>query len=789
MTGIDRKNSDLAPPLNAAPSGGSPSARKCRVLVVGLFPPPIDGQRLVTLRMHDALEKGADVARVELDLFPRLRGISKVLSLGAALCACALGRARGYRDLYLAPHSGGGLVYSSVLAGASRLLGFRLYVHYHSFKNMGRRARLMAAFVRLCGAEALHIVLGPSMAVGLKAHYPEARNIFILSNATFLPERPALERCPTTRLRIGHLSNLSRAKGLDSVIDCMRRLLAAGVDAELVLAGPATNGAARALLDEARSDLAGRLVWLGPVDPEEIDRFYKRIDIFLFPTIYEHEAEPLVVIEALSFGVPVLATERGCIAGVLDGSGGYAFGGDFVSAAVQRIRAWAESRGSLAEASARARERFAELRVQYAHELERLLARIGAGPALAGSRPVEPARTLAYFGPDRNDAAFRRRLAQWRYAGFSVQAFAFSRPTRTSGEPDCVELGHIEPHSRGRRVLSLIAAAARLIRARRRLAGVRLIVARNLDNLLLALLSKLLAPLHPPVVYEVLDINRSLTTPGFLGRCYRTIDRMLIGCSDLLVVSSPHFITKYFQNRLGYSGKWYLFENKVPRYARCLMMPHSAQTDRARSHGPPVGRRWRIGWFGYLDDERSWRCLRRLARALPDKVEIRIRGVPYGDFDAERFLADLQNLPNVAFGGSYRNPEDLSSMYGEVDIIWAVDCNDLAGNSRWLLPNSVYEAAYFGVPSIALDGSGVGEYVSTRGIGWCISEPLEESLVALIDRLGAGEHRRVSARLRELGSEPFMETDEISEIWALAQEEAAARSVRPARRKGKLGAA
>lgn len=759
------------------------------MLIVGFFPPPVDGQRLVTLRMSDALEKGAEVARVELDLFPRLRGVSKVLSLAAALFVCALERARGCRCLYLAPHSGVGLVYSSVLAGASRLLGFRLYVHYHSFKNLGRRTRLMATFVRLCGAEALHIVLGASMAAGLRAHYPEARKIFILSNATFLPERPVFERRPEPRLRIGHLSNLSRAKGLDSVIDCVRRLLAAGVDAELVLAGPATNGTARALLDEARSDLAGRLIWLGPVDPEEIDRFYKRIDIFLFPTIYEHEAEPLVVIEALSFGVPVIATERGCIQEVLGGSGGYAFNGDFVSAAVERVRAWAENRDSLVEASARARERFRELRVQYAFELERLVAAIGAATEIAESRPVEPARSLAYFAPDRNDAAFRRRLAQWRYAGFSVQAFAFSRRTTTSGELDCVELGHIEPRSRGRRVLSLIAAAARLIRARRRLAGVRLIVARNLDNLLLALFCKLLVPSHPPVVYEVLDINRSLTMPGFPSRCYRTIDRMLTGCSDLLVVSSPHFITEYFQNRLGYSGKWYLFENKVPRYARFLMEPHPPPADGVHRHARHAGRRWRLGWFGYLDDERSWRCLREIARALPDEIEIKIRGVPYGIFNAERFLADLRNLPNVVFRGSYRNPEDLSSMYSEIDMVWAIDCNDPAGNSKWLLPNSVYEAAYFGVPSIALEGSGVGEYVSTRAIGWCISEPLEESFIALIGRLASGEHQRVSARLRQLGSEPFMEKDEISEIWALAQEEAAGRSVHPVPQKGKLGAA
>src|SRR3954447_14456530 len=90
---------------------------------------------------------------------------------------------------------------------------------------------------------------------------------------------------------------------------------------------------------------------------------------------------------------------------------------------------------------------------------------------------------IAYFGPDRNDPAFRRRLAQWRHAGFAVRAFAFSRRTATAAEAECVDLGGIEPQSHFGRLFALMVACIRLARARRRLAGVRILVARNLDNL------------------------------------------------------------------------------------------------------------------------------------------------------------------------------------------------------------------------------------------------------------------------------------------------------------------
>ncbi len=88
-----------------------------------------------------------------------------------------------------------------------------------------------------------------------------------------------------------------------------------------------------------------------------------------------------------------------------------------------------------------------------------------------------------------------------------------------------------------------------------------------------------------------------------------------------------------------------------------------------------AGRRWRIGWFGYLDDERSWHILRRLARELPSRVSLHIRGMPYDNFNMENFLRDIERLDNVFYGGPFRNPQDLAEIYGAVDLVWSADCN------------------------------------------------------------------------------------------------------------------
>jgi glycosyltransferase involved in cell wall biosynthesis len=436
VTLLADQDSRRAPPAAAAASDGirpaplpPPSEVRAKVLAVGFFPPPVDGQRLVTQRMHDALRNVALVRRIELDRMPRLGHLSKALSVGAALVAVLSARARGYRQLYLAPHSGSGLHYSSVIVALARSLGFRLYVHYHSFKNMSRRTRAMAAFVRLCGPEAVHILLGGPMAAGLGRHYPEVGERVLLSNAVFLPEQPPRPKPRGARLRIGHLSNLSRAKGLHGVLETMRRLIAAGIEAELVLAGPATNEETRRTLEEARAEFGDRLDWIGPVRQEEIRHFYDRIDVFLFPTLYEHEAEPLVLLEALSFGVPVLATDRGCIRSLLGEKGGHAFGSErFATAAVEQIRLWAEAPAALVKAAARARTRFAEVRRKSASDLQRLLAGIaetgGSGAAggghrpravaslpLAPSRATAPRADMASRGSSRIEPAEMRTLA------------------------------------------------------------------------------------------------------------------------------------------------------------------------------------------------------------------------------------------------------------------------------------------------------------------------------------------------------------------------------------------
>ena len=150
-----------------------------------------------------------------------------------------------------------------------------------------------------------------------------------------------------------------------------------GLDIKLILAGPLTDDEAKESVRLAQSSLADSIQLRGPVSAETKDRFYNDIDAFIFPSRYLYEAQPLVVIEALSYGIPVIVTDQGYTAELV-GSAGIivADQAQFAAAAMDAISNWILDPSSYFDARIAARERYSYLsekaRVEML-ELERIL--------------------------------------------------------------------------------------------------------------------------------------------------------------------------------------------------------------------------------------------------------------------------------------------------------------------------------------------------------------------------------------------------------------------------------
>jgi len=111
---------------------------------------------------------------------------------------------------------------------------------------------------------------------------------------------------PASRLVIGAVGRLSKEKGFDLLIEAVDELIHEGLDIELWIAGDGDESAA---LEEQRAGLRHpeRCCLLG-FQPDT-QALFEAFDLFCLSSL--REGLPNVVLEAMSMGVPVLATRSG----------------------------------------------------------------------------------------------------------------------------------------------------------------------------------------------------------------------------------------------------------------------------------------------------------------------------------------------------------------------------------------------------------------------------------------------------------------------------------------------
>jgi len=117
------------------------------------------------------------------------------------------------------------------------------------------------------------------------------------------------------RQEILSVGRLVPFKGQAILISALRRLVERGRDARLTLVG---GGPLMDDLQElaAAEGVADRVTFAGPVGQDEMADYYRRADVFCLASFAE--GVPVVLMEAMALGVPVVATRVGGIAELID---------------------------------------------------------------------------------------------------------------------------------------------------------------------------------------------------------------------------------------------------------------------------------------------------------------------------------------------------------------------------------------------------------------------------------------------------------------------------------------
>ncbi|ALA61144.1 glycosyltransferase family 4 protein [Nitrospira moscoviensis] len=299
-----------------------------KILVIGPTPPPFHGVSVAT----EAVLKSAlrERFRLEhLDLSDR-RGIQHVdkpdlhdvvLFLKQWWRLIAMLREERPAVTYLPlSQSTIGFLRDSFLILPAWLSGSQVVLHLHggNFRTWyDSRWFLMKASVRMVLRRVSYVaVLGESLRHvfdGLMAPY----RIAVVPNGISWPVVRKLPHEPhkPRRFRILHLSTLSRLKGALVLLSAIPIIVKVRRDVEFILAGPWSDEEDRRQAEAmiARHGLTGHVVFTGPVSTLDHKRsIYSSADLFVFPGV-QQEGQPLVVLEAMASGLPVLFTDRGCL--------------------------------------------------------------------------------------------------------------------------------------------------------------------------------------------------------------------------------------------------------------------------------------------------------------------------------------------------------------------------------------------------------------------------------------------------------------------------------------------
>ena len=294
-------------------------ASRATVLFVGQLPPPMHGQasvnaavargrfhsfRLITHRM-DASSDLSEVGRLGWHKVVRLtrewaRLTALVLRSKPSATVYSLGmrgRSAFYRDI--------------VLLGTLRALGQRVLLQVHSAGLDGLIGSWSAP--ERCVARVLYSTSGIiRLATGIgQLDGIEFAFEAVLQTGVDDVEHVRDHNRPLSRpAHVAFVGNLFESKGVAVLLDACAQLRGTATPVRVTFAGaPAPGDTLETWRDRAAACGVGELTrFVGLQTSDEVARLLADADLLCFPTFYESEAKPLVIIEAMRAGLPVVST-------------------------------------------------------------------------------------------------------------------------------------------------------------------------------------------------------------------------------------------------------------------------------------------------------------------------------------------------------------------------------------------------------------------------------------------------------------------------------------------------
>ena len=289
-----------------------------RLLVIcGQLPPPMHGQSLAISQLAKYQFAGFEVKVLPMTYSRRISGVGR-LSLQKVVKAILFGRslrstirdATGHVLIYYPPASPKlvpflrDVLFFSAVGRAAHQATWIYHFHAGGFAEFVMRSRWRKFLARAYPT--------PATCVDLSDDGLRSTQVFRSSSREVVPygitvgERGSREREGKKMLFVG---NIYESKGVDLIVDALSRL-SNHPDACLTIVGGGTKARFTQLKAKiAELNLEARVRLLGVVTGSAKWQEFRDADLFVFPSFYEAEKYPIVLIEAMGMGLPVISTQ------------------------------------------------------------------------------------------------------------------------------------------------------------------------------------------------------------------------------------------------------------------------------------------------------------------------------------------------------------------------------------------------------------------------------------------------------------------------------------------------
>lgn len=280
---------------------------------VAALPEPTTGQSTANKKIYSDLSKIRSITLI--DTSPKIskkninyhaaRVISNIYAFIKILSS------KNESTIYTVYESGLGIIYNHIIFFGAKIKKSKVILHHHTSEHTINKSTKFKRLIKNRTSMLTHVFLSSSMMEDFNKNYGHGNSI-ILNNASLINYTPTKPRILTKNIiAIGYISNITVEKGSKNILKLIQSLVSSKISFEFVVAGPISDSDSEHYINLCSQIAGDKFKYIGKVSGKSKEDFFKSIDLLVFPTEYVYEAQPLIILEAISRGIPSITSKMG----------------------------------------------------------------------------------------------------------------------------------------------------------------------------------------------------------------------------------------------------------------------------------------------------------------------------------------------------------------------------------------------------------------------------------------------------------------------------------------------